>query len=189
MNTSIFQEPIEKKTPFEGCGVSSILIPADLMKRFNRCLKKHGGKRQYLNHLILRYRVILRTFTNDSSGMVTEYQLKNQNLQKISFRPLPEDWAELGIFSIASGKSRCFLFVLLLMMDKNGWGKMLKRAGIVMNEPFSPNHQWEMFSIFGVDRDSKNIIRGFKSQLIQTSISKANENHHSDTKIFAECRI
>ena len=165
MSISTFQEPIQKKTSFGGSGVSSILIPADLMKRFQNCQKRYGGKRQYFNHLILRYRVILRTFANDSNGMTTEYQFKNQSLKKVSFRPLPEDWAEMGIFSIASGKSRCFLFVMLLMMDKNGWGTMLKRAGIVMNDPFSDESDWELISIVGLDRNAKEFIRGFKPRL------------------------
>lgn len=169
INSGTFQHPIEKRTPFGGSGVSSILIPSDLIKRFEYCQKRFGGKGKYLNHLILRYRIILRTFANDSYGMVTEYQFKNQNLQKISFRPLPEDWAELGTFAIASGKSRCLLFVTLLLMDKNGWGALLKRAGIAMNDPFSPENQWELLSIFGLDRNTKQFIRGFKPKLIRTS--------------------
>ncbi|HNF16710.1 MAG TPA: DUF1564 family protein [Leptospiraceae bacterium] len=160
------QEKICRNIPLEEKGVSTLLIPEDLMKRLRYKLKSYGGNAQYLTYLISRYKIILRTFTMDPSGLKTEYQYKNQNLKKVNFRPLAADWAELGTFSIASGKSRCLIFVLLLLMDLNGWGKLMKRAGVVMNDPFFVEQRWELLGSFGVERQSEQCVRSFTPRLI-----------------------
>jgi len=159
-------EKISIRKPLNEKSVSTLLIPEDLMKRLKYRLKKYGGNTEYLSYLISRYRVILRIFTLDPSGLKTEYQYKNQNLRKVNFRPMPADWAELGTFSIASGKSRCLIFVLLLLMDLNGWGSLMRRAGIVMNDPFFIEQKWELVGSFGLERQSSECIRSFSPRLI-----------------------
>lgn len=160
------QEKICRSILLKEDGVSTLLIPEDLMKRLKYRLKRHRGSAEYLSYLISRYRIILRILALDPSGLKTEYQYKNQNLKRVNFRPAAADWAELGSFSIASGKSRCLIFVLLFQMDLNGWGSLMKKAGIVMNEPFFLEQHWELVGSFGVDRKSSECIRGFTPRLI-----------------------
>lgn len=167
IDLQVYQEKIIKNMPVGENEVSTLLIPKDLMKKFKYQQKKFRGKPEYFSHLIMRYRNVLRTFAFEPSGLRTEYQFKHQNLQKVNFRPQAADWAELGTFSIATGKSRCFLFVLLLLMDLHKWDAVQTMAGIVMNDPFAPEHQWELLGVFGVERTSLECIRGLIPRLKQ----------------------
>lgn len=160
------QDKISRSFLHKENGVSTLLVPEDLLKRLKYRLKRYGGSAEFLSYLISRYRIILRTFTLDPSGIKMEYQCKNQNLKRVNFRPLAADWAELGSFSVASGKSRCLIFVLLLQMDLNGWGRLMRKAGIVMNDPYFPEQRWELLGSFGVDRHSSSFIRGFSSWIL-----------------------
>lgn len=166
-NIKLDQEAIQKNISRIGSGVSTILIPEDLMQRYETQEMRYGGKTQYFSHLISKYRMMLRSFAHDASSMTTEYQKSSHTLKKVNFRPIAEDWAELGAFSIASGKSRCLLFVLLLLMDLNGWGDLLSLAGFPVNYPFAPGIEWELLGIFGVERAVSNFIRGLKPRLIK----------------------
>ncbi|HNE09567.1 MAG TPA: DUF1564 family protein, partial [Leptospiraceae bacterium] len=51
------------------------------------------------------------------SNITTKYQEKGQNLHKISFRPKPEDWAELKLYRISFGMSISAFIVYLLIAD------------------------------------------------------------------------
>ena len=168
INIHLFQEKIQNCLPMEGSGVSTLLIPKDLINRFNRRLKIKGGKTKYFGYLIGLYRTMLRSFCYDASGVRTEYQWKNQELQKINFRPQNNDWAELGAFSAASGKSRCLLFVYLLLMDLNGWGAILKLAGITAEYTRSEKHEWELLGAFGLNRDRNEYRRELHPKIIFT---------------------
>lgn len=46
-----------------------------------------------------------------------KYQEKGQNLIRLNFYPDDRDWARLTLISRASGYSRCFIFVYLLLQD------------------------------------------------------------------------
>ncbi|HNO21618.1 MAG TPA: DUF1564 family protein [Leptospiraceae bacterium] len=167
IDIQLYQEEIQKNISHSGSGVSTVLIPEDLMLRYETQEQKFGGKTQYFSHLISKYRMMLRSFAHDESSMTTEYQKSSHKLKKVNFRPIAEDWAELGAFSIASGKSRCLLFVLLLLMDLNGWGDLLSLAGFPYDYPNTPNIQWELLGIFGVERAVSKFIRGLMSRLIR----------------------
>lgn len=166
INDQMFQEKIQTSAPMAGSSVSTLLIPEDLLKRFNRRLKRKGGKKKYFTYLVGLYRTILRSFCNEASGLRTEYQWKNQKLQKVNFRPENEDWAELGAFSAASGKSRCLLFVYLLLMDLNGWGAILKLAGISPKYPKSDKYEWELLGAFGLNRSRNECRRELHPRVI-----------------------
>lgn len=166
INVQTIQEKIQNCLPMTGSGVSTLLIPKDLIKRFDRRLKIKGGKTKYFAYLIGQYRTMLRSFSLDASGLKTEYQWKNQELQKINFRPQNDDWAELGAFSVASGKSRCLLFVYLLLMDLNGWGAILRLAGITQNYPMSEKYEWDLLGAFGLTRNREECRRELHPKVI-----------------------
>lgn len=162
INLELFSEEMEKKFIFKKRGVSTLLVPASLLKHLEIQSKVFRGKPAYLSHLLKRFRIAMRGFARNPEGLKNLYQRKNQDLQKVSFRPFDEDWAELGSFSVASGRSRCLLFVILMLFDMGGFGSALKQAGIVMNEPFSPSVSWELIGKFGVEREAGYCIRGFE---------------------------
>ncbi len=165
-NDQAFSEELKKKFSLGQSGISTLLIPEFMQKHFKIQEKKFGGKAAYLTHLLKRYRVILKCYARDAEGLKTLYQRQNLGLKKVNFRPADEDWAELGTFSIASGRSRCLLFTILLLFDMGRFGSALKKAGVPMNDPFSPRKKWELISSFGVDRENKEFFRGFSPKLI-----------------------
>ena len=160
-NVLMFSEELKTKLTMKGSGISTLLIPSYFLEHLERRSKKFNGLPKFFSHLMKRFRILLRTFARDPEGMKTLYQKKNQDLKKVNFRPFNEDWAEIGTFSIASGRSRCLLFVILLIFDMSGFGSALRKAGIVINDPFSPKRKWELNAVFGVDRQSGLCIRGF----------------------------
>lgn len=166
-NIQLYQEAIKKNISHSGSGVSTVLIPEDLMVRYETQEKKYGGKTKYFSHLISKYRMMMRSFAYDASSMTTEYQKSSHKLKKVNFRPIAEDWAELGAFSVASGKSRCLIFVLLLLMDLNGWGDLLSLAGFPEDYPNTPGVEWELLGIFGVVRTVSTFIRGLTPRMLR----------------------
>jgi len=101
------------------CTVSSLLIPASIIPQLEHRLKERGcNLKGYLNHLIRGYREIaLKQRLLVDKHCKCRYQETGQNLHKYNFRPDNESWIELGQLGRANGISRCFLFVLLLLID------------------------------------------------------------------------
>ena len=97
------------------------------------------------------------------SSIKKQYQNTNLGLIKVNFRPQNQDWAELGIFSVASGRSRCMLFVILLLLDIGGWENSLKKLGIPKDYPFSDQPHCEFLSTFGFDRNRNTCKREFSA--------------------------
>ena len=165
-NDKIFGEEIKSQFRLSQSGISTLLIPEFMQEHFKMQEKKFGGKAEYLTHLLKRFRTILKGYAKDAEGLKTLYQKKNQGLKKVNFRPADEDWAELGIFSIATGRSRCLLFAILLLFDMGGFDSAFKQAGIPMNAPFTARKKWELISSLGVDRENLQFFRGFSPKLI-----------------------
>ncbi len=46
-----------------------------------------------------------------------EYQEEGQELQRVNFYPDERDWARLSAISNATGFSRCYIFVFLMLVD------------------------------------------------------------------------
>lgn len=69
----------------------------------------------------------------------TEYQAKDQNLVKVSFRPYNDDWIELGELALAFGKSRCWMFVYLLELDILGLWDLLVKFSFTTVVPTNSN--------------------------------------------------
>ena len=149
------------KTPLPERGVSTLLIPDNLFDKYSKKLISHKGKREYFSYLLKRYRVLLEFYILNPGGLKTIYQSENQNLKKINFRPLSEDWAELSIFSCSAGRSRCLIFTILLLMDLQNWGSLLKRIGIRFNHPYNSHKKWELQSSLGFSREESFFSRGF----------------------------
>ena len=161
MNFEPLNEGYRTEIEFKRGGVSTVLVPASLLKSFKIKCRKHKGKAEYFSFLMKRFGIVLKCHTMNPEGLKTLFQKKNQKLKKVNFRPLDEDWAELGTFSVASGRSRCLLFVILLSFDSGNLTSVLKNAGIVIHSPLPPGKTWELLSTFGVDRGAGHCIRGF----------------------------
>lgn len=168
VNLEMFSRKLSTEMDTGRIGVSTLLIPEALIKDFKRNSERFKSIGDYFAHLISVYRIPLKTFANDPRGLKKQYQNTKLNLVKINFRPMNQDWAELGTFSIASGRSRCMLFVILLLMDIGGWENSLKILGIQKCYPFSEQIHWEFFSTFGMDRIKNTCIREFSAVMRQS---------------------
>jgi len=60
-----------------------------------------------------------------SKEVTTKYQEKGQELQKVAFRPKPEDWAELKLYRISFGMSISAFLVYLLIADSVDFAETL----------------------------------------------------------------
>lgn len=155
------KENLNTKIPLPEKGVSTLLVPKSLLIKYNKKQKKHGGKGEYLSYLLKRYRVLLKYYVLNPKGLKTEYQSEHQNLKKVNFRPLSEDWAELSIFSSATGRSRCLIFTILLFMDLQNWSSLLNKIGIKFDHPYHSHKQWELQASIGLSREASLFSRGF----------------------------
>ena len=162
LNISQFSTEIRKEIPMGSKGISTLLIPDAIYQDFLLKSLPYKSKTKYFSYLLSRYRIPLKTFAVDPAGLKKHYQDKYLNLKKVNFRPENRDWCELGAMSIASGRSRCLLFVLLLLMDIAGWGSVMKKLGIVMNFPYANDLKWELQGTFGLSYDEEFCIRGYR---------------------------
>lgn len=100
---------------------SSLLVPAHLIGVLKRKVKENGSLSFYFKALLSQYRCLNFSGILPTPRKVkTEYQNKGLDLIRISFRVENCDWIELGSLALASGKSRCYLFVYLLELDTLG---------------------------------------------------------------------
>jgi len=101
---------------------STLLIPKDLIDFWNRKTSKNEAScRDYLHLLLKKYRfLIYNGILEKSETLMTKYQEKDLNLQKVAFRPYPEDWAELKQLRAFFNKSICLIAVFLVMLDSLG---------------------------------------------------------------------
>ncbi|HMV41422.1 MAG TPA: DUF1564 family protein [Leptospiraceae bacterium] len=97
---------------------STILIPEKYFSIFNEKIILHKGVRSYIHYLLNKYQIyITNGLIPGYSNITTKYQEKGQNLHKISFRPKPENWAELKLYRISFGMSISAFIVYLLIAD------------------------------------------------------------------------
>ncbi|HMV43608.1 MAG TPA: DUF1564 family protein [Leptospiraceae bacterium] len=97
---------------------STILIPERYLELFFSKAKKHTGVRNYIAYLLSKYQLFIANgLIPGCSNITTKYQDKGQNLQKVSFRPKPEDWAELKLYRVSFGMSISAFLVYLLIAD------------------------------------------------------------------------
>ncbi|HMW04400.1 MAG TPA: DUF1564 family protein [Leptospiraceae bacterium] len=97
---------------------STLLIPIEYLDLLQSKIIKHKGIRSYVAYLLGKYQLhIANGLVPGYSNVTTKYQEKDLSLQKISFRPRPEDWAELKLYRISFGMSISAFFVYLLIAD------------------------------------------------------------------------
>lgn len=72
----------------------------------------------YLSILLKRYRFLVRNGAIPKHEFLkTGYQEKLQNLQRVDFVPVAEDWAELKCLRTFFNRSMTWIFVFLLELD------------------------------------------------------------------------
>ncbi|HMV42179.1 MAG TPA: DUF1564 family protein [Leptospiraceae bacterium] len=97
---------------------STLLIPNKYLTLFQTKLMQHKGVARYIAYLLSKYQIFIANgMIPGYSNVTTKYQEKGQNLQKVSFRPRPEDWAELKLYRVSFGMSISAFLVYLLIAD------------------------------------------------------------------------
>ncbi|HMV43103.1 MAG TPA: DUF1564 family protein [Leptospiraceae bacterium] len=105
---------------------STVLIPIQYFDLFSRKIQKHKGIRSYIHYLLIKYKLhIANGLVPSYSKVTTKYQEKGQELQKVAFRPKPEDWAELKLYRISFGMSISAFLVYLLIADSVDFAETL----------------------------------------------------------------
>jgi len=149
------------KINLEEDSVSTLLIPKYLYEDFLLKTKKYKGNTAlYLQSLLRRFRSITHSgLIPEAEKLKTSYQVRNLDLQKVSFKPKNRDWLELGELALVSGKSRCWLFVFLLKLDLLNLWDILVEAGLNKIVPMLPNLELKVFQF--LERVSYTFARGY----------------------------
>lgn len=106
------------------CSRSSLLIPEFLLERFfvSSPRLKVGEKplasylRQLLDDPLLEYK--LKFLKSDKRKK--QYQKQGQVLRQVNFYPRNKDWARLSEISNTTGFSCSYVFLFLMLIDKEG---------------------------------------------------------------------
>lgn len=116
-NKSVLNVNLKKKT----VTASTFNIPERLAGDLFNKAPTSGELRKYLNRLLNRYRLICYSGSFPVfEGVKTKHQEKGQNMERRSFRPSNEDWAELKIIANRHGMTATLFFVILLELDLSG---------------------------------------------------------------------
>jgi len=109
---------------------SSLLIPLHLMNFWNeKTDDDEDSRRDYLHLLLQKYRFLIYNGILDKcENLMTEFQEKDQCLQKVAIRPYPEDWAELKQLKAFFNKSMCYIVVFLVQLDFLGLAEALPES-------------------------------------------------------------
>lgn len=101
------------------CSNSTLLIPERHMELFRKKLDENKvNVAGYLSILLKRYRFLVRNGVIPKYEFLkTGYQEKLQNLQRVDFVPVAEDWAELKCLRAFFNRSMTWIFVFLLGLD------------------------------------------------------------------------
>ncbi|HMV44536.1 MAG TPA: DUF1564 family protein, partial [Leptospiraceae bacterium] len=85
---------------------STLLIPEKYFSLLQSKINQHKGVRSYVAYLLSKYQIFIANgMIPGYSNVTTKYQDKGQNLDKVAFRPRPEDWAELKLYRVSFGMS------------------------------------------------------------------------------------
>ena len=99
---------------------STLLIPESHFKRFfwrSPYIKVgHQALASYLSRLmddpLLEYKLSFL----ESGKWKKQYQMEGQELRRVNFYPDDRDWGRLSAISNATGFSRCYIFVYLMLI-------------------------------------------------------------------------
>jgi hypothetical protein len=100
-------------------GQSTLLVGSRYYERY-MITNYPGGRRValYLHYLLNDSMLEYKLSFLKPQKWKKSYQEPGQGLEKVFFYPDECDWARLSILSNATGFSRCFLFVFLMLIDK-----------------------------------------------------------------------
>ncbi|MBP7284570.1 MAG: DUF1564 family protein [Leptospiraceae bacterium] len=119
---------------------ATLLIPEKYYKKFMEKVVQHNGVRAYISYLLFNYKIHIATgLVPAYRNFTTKYQEKNQNLIKIPFRPVLEDWAELKLYRISFGLSISAFLVYLLIADFIDFASKVSHFLVAVGIPLSPN--------------------------------------------------
>jgi len=128
-----------EKNPFTEIH-STLLIPEKYYKKFMEKVALHQGVRAYISHLLFKYKIhIANGMIPSYSNYTTKYQEKNQNLIKVAFRPILDDWAELKLYRVSFGMSISAILVYLLIADFVDFAQKVSYFLVAVGIPLSPN--------------------------------------------------
>ena len=98
---------------------STLLIPSAHVSIFLEKVEEHGGSVcVYLAYLLRRYKFLIQNGGLERHPYLkTGYQKKYQNLKRVDFIPVAEDWAELKCLRAFLNRSMTWIFVSLLLLD------------------------------------------------------------------------
>ncbi len=96
----------------EPCSNSTLLIPERHMDLFRKKLDENRvNVAGYLSILLKRYRFLVRNGVIPKYEFLkTGYQEKLQNLQRVDFVPVAEDWAELKCLRAFFNRNTTYIF-------------------------------------------------------------------------------
>lgn len=130
----------------EPCTHSTLLIPERYMELFlNKLEENNLNVTGYLSLLLRRYRFFVRNGVIPKHEFLkTKYQEKLQNLKRIDFVPIAEDWAELKCLRAFFNRSMTWIFVYLLKLDSLELYKKLPKKYVDFVLPILANFRIEV---------------------------------------------
>lgn len=128
---------------------STLLIPERYMEVFLGKLEENNlNVTGYLSLLLRRYRFFMRNGVIPKHEFLkTKYQEKLQNLKRIDFVPIAEDWAELKCLRAFFNRSMTWIFVYLLKLDSLELYKKLPKEYADFVLPILANFRIEVKAI------------------------------------------
>ncbi|KAB2934597.1 MAG: DUF1564 family protein [Leptonema illini] len=140
---------------------STLLIPDCYFKQYfwrSPYIKiGHWALSSYLSGLmddpLLEYKL---SFLESSGKWKKQYQEEGQELQRVNFYPDDRDWGRLSAISNATGYSRCYIFVYLMLV---AMGVIILETG--GTEPSYVRGHWnaEVFCTICVDAVARKLTR------------------------------
>ncbi len=137
---------------------SSILVAGHLFEAYIKVGKiRRMSVKLYLHVLLKDPRLEDKLKLLRSRKWKKEYQSKGQNLRRVNFYPVEEDWARLSAISNATGFSRCYIFVYLMKIDL-GIIRVADNSGTVRQLDLRTQTNY-LICIIKVDRRLRKLIR------------------------------
>ncbi len=131
---------------------STLLIPDSYHERFFNSFRKIRNLPLsfYLQRLLDDPLLDLKLSFLKAPKWKKVYQSKGQDLRRVNFYPDERDWARLSAISNATGFSRCYIFVFLMLVDMGVIS--LKNGG---TKPYSGKRVWNPLIFCSVLLDSR----------------------------------
>ncbi len=131
---------------------STLLIPGSYHERFFNSFRKVRNLplsfylQRLLDDSLLEYKL---SFLK-ARKWKKEYQAEGQDLRRVNFYPDERDWARLSSISNATGFSRCYIFVFLMLVDMGVIS--LENGG---TNPYFGNRAWNPLTFYSILLDSR----------------------------------